>query len=392
MEKEADETRSNGEVPLSDNLLNHSSVAVPIKSLIREHLDQTCTLITRRYTLAHAAEEAAARAKSITQPPDQAGVTDPDVPQGTRVHPQGDGNTTPDRDPGPRGVAGTSGTGEGKNFDKDQTSKEDASPSLGSAKSPMKRPSQTKTGASKPKKSVGDDPRKSVGDDPRRDHEIPYDKGKDQEMPSSPSSVDSLSFGSDSEFMSDMYTIVDAEVRKNGSLVLESLLHPGLIQDVTATLVEEVTNITVFFPTFTRYFLAKGRSFEMMVADLLRHRESNQNGGEPLILRADVQRLRDIANRQMRFAKQTYRMYKEMVPQQTQDNMQLIRIHMKTCMKHYHALLPQLDLIATQWGIKIDDTLAQDDEGSLRSEAARERRTTILDSQLREQIRDIGRR
>jgi hypothetical protein len=61
-------------------------------------------------------------------------------------------------------------------------------------------------------------------------------------------------------------------------------------------------------------------------------------------------------------------------------------------MKHYHALLPQLDLIATQWGIKIDDTLAQDDEGSLRSEAARERRTTILDSQLREQIRDIGRR
>jgi hypothetical protein len=34
-EKEADETRSNGEVPSSDNLLNHSSVAVPIKSLIR---------------------------------------------------------------------------------------------------------------------------------------------------------------------------------------------------------------------------------------------------------------------------------------------------------------------------------------------------------------------
>jgi hypothetical protein len=69
--------------------------------------------------------------------------------------------------------------------------------------------------------------------------------------------------------------------------------------------------------------------------------------------------------------------------------MQLIRIHMKTCMKHYHALLPQLDLIATQWGINIDDTLAQDDKGSLRLEAARQRRTTILDSQLREQIRDV---
>jgi hypothetical protein len=35
MEKEADETRDNEEVPSSDNLLNHSSVAVPIKSLIR---------------------------------------------------------------------------------------------------------------------------------------------------------------------------------------------------------------------------------------------------------------------------------------------------------------------------------------------------------------------
>jgi hypothetical protein len=108
-----------------------------------------------------------------------------------------------------------------------------------------------------------------------------------------------------------------------------------------------------------------------------------------MIFRADVQRLRDIANRQMRFAKQTYRMYKDMVPQQAQDNMQLICLHMKTCMKHYHALLPQLDLIATQWGINIDDTLAQDDKGSLRSEAARQRRTTTLDNQLREQIRDV---
>jgi hypothetical protein len=108
-----------------------------------------------------------------------------------------------------------------------------------------------------------------------------------------------------------------------------------------------------------------------------------------LILRADVQRLRDIANIRMRFAKQTYLMYKEIVPQQAQDNMQLIRLRMKTCMKHYHAVLPQLDLIATQWGKNIDDTLAQNDEGSLRSEAARQRQTTVLDNQLREQIRDV---
>jgi hypothetical protein len=96
----------------------------------------------------------------------------------------------------------------------------------------------------------------------------PKTKGKIMKCPRH---LDSLSFGSDSEFMSDMYTIVDAEVRKNGSLVLESLLRPGIIQDITATLAEEVTNITVLFPTFTRYFLAKGRSFETMVADLLRH-------------------------------------------------------------------------------------------------------------------------
>jgi hypothetical protein len=132
---------------------------------------------TRAKAAKKAAEEAAARAKPPDQarvtppdqagvtPPDQAGVTDPDVPQGTRVHPKGDGDTTPDREPGPRGVAGTSGTGTGKILDKDKTSKEDDWTSQGSAKSPMKRPSQTQAGASKPKKSVGDNP--------WRDQEIP---------------------------------------------------------------------------------------------------------------------------------------------------------------------------------------------------------------------------
>jgi hypothetical protein len=79
-------------------------------------------------------------------------------------------------------VSGRSVSGEGNNLDKDKTSKEDVWPSLGSANGPMKRPSQTKIGASKPKKSIGDDH--------RRDDEIPYDKGKDHEMSSSPSSVD----------------------------------------------------------------------------------------------------------------------------------------------------------------------------------------------------------
>jgi hypothetical protein len=36
--------------------------------------------------------------------------------------------------------------------------------------------------------------------------------------------------------------------------------------------------------------------------------------------------------------------------------------------KNYHTLLPQLDLIRTQWGIEVEDTLSQDDVGSLKSE------------------------
>jgi hypothetical protein len=66
---------------------------------------------TRARAAKRAAEEAAAKAKGITQLPDQAGVADPDVLQGTGVHPQGDGETRPDREPGPRGVAGKSGAG-----------------------------------------------------------------------------------------------------------------------------------------------------------------------------------------------------------------------------------------------------------------------------------------
>jgi hypothetical protein len=47
-----------------------------------------------------------------------------------------------------------------------------------------------------------------------------------------------------------------------------------------------------------------------MIADLLHHREANQNGGAPLILRVDVPRLRQIANKRMGFLKATYRAFK----------------------------------------------------------------------------------
>jgi hypothetical protein len=62
------------------------------------------------------------------------------------------------------------------------------------------------------------------------------------------------------------------------------------------------------------------------------------------------------------------------------------------CLKHYHALIPQMDLVATQWGVTLEDTLSQDDLGSLRTEGSRQRRQTELDGQLRQQLWDIRRK
>jgi hypothetical protein len=54
-------------------------------------------------------------------------------------------------------------------------------------------------------------------------------------------SVDSasLSFGSDTDFLSDTYVIIDPEVKRNGTVVLESLLRPATIQDIMYILDEE---------------------------------------------------------------------------------------------------------------------------------------------------------
>jgi hypothetical protein len=46
----------------------------------------------------------------------------------------------------------------------------------------------------------------------------------------------SLSFGSDTDFLSDTYVIVDPEVKRNGTVVLESLLHPAAIMNIMARL------------------------------------------------------------------------------------------------------------------------------------------------------------
>jgi hypothetical protein len=145
-----------------------------------------------------------------------------------------------------------------------------------------------------------------------------------------------------------MYTIIDIVEKKRWiTRVGNTLTPPRINQTAMQTLSEEVNDITIFFLAFTRYFMAKGRAFEMMVADLIKQKEANQNGGAPLILRADVPRLREIAHKSLKFTRTTYILYKDMVLQQDEENVNLIRLHMKNCMKHYHALLPQLDLIAT---------------------------------------------
>jgi hypothetical protein len=119
---------------------------------------------------------------------------------------------------------------------------------------------------------------------------------------------------------------------------------------VTSTLDERFEGRRVFFPTFIRYFLAKERSFKMMIEDLLKHREARPNGDPPLVLKEDVPCWRDIANKRMGYLKDTYCLLKDMVSETEEINITLVKLYMKMCIRQYHALIPQLDLIATQCG------------------------------------------
>jgi hypothetical protein len=138
----------------------------------------------------------------------------------------------------------------------------------------------------------------------------------------------------------------------------------------------------VFFPTFTRYFLARERAFKMMIEDLLKHREARRNGDPPLVLKDDVPRWRNIANKRMGYLKDTYRLFKDMVLETEKVNITLMRLYMKMCIKQYHALIPQLDLIATQWGISIEYTLSHNNFGSLKLEKKGWRRQNRKEEQL----------
>jgi hypothetical protein len=63
-----------------------------------------------------------------------------------------------------------------------------------------------------------------------------------------------------------------------------------------------------------------------------------------------------------------YRLFKDTVSKNEKEIITLMRVHMKRCIRQYHALIPQLDLIANQWGVSIEDIRSQNDFDSPKSE------------------------
>jgi hypothetical protein len=132
----------------------------------------------------------------------------------------------------------------------------------------------------------------------------------------------SLSFSSDAEYLAMTYIIVDSKVKQNCSLETESLLQAGIIKAVTSAWEEQVVKRSVLFPVFTRYFLARKQSFQRMIEYLLKHRETDRN--PPLVLGADVPRLRHIANKRMGYLRATYCLFRDTVSRTEKDSIALI--------------------------------------------------------------------
>jgi hypothetical protein len=98
--------------------------------------------------------------------------------------------------------------------------------------------------------------------------------------------------------------------------------------------------------------------------------------------------LRHIAHKRIGYLRATYCLFKDTVSEIEKDNNALVKLHMKMCVKHYQALIPQSDLIATQWGVDIEDTLSHDNLDSPRSERNSQRRQCNLEEQLRNKTRE----
>jgi hypothetical protein len=76
---------------------------------------------------------------------------------------------------------------------------------------------------------------------------------------------------------------------------------------------EQFVARTVLFPVFTRYFLAREQSFQIMIEDLLKQRKTIQKNEPPLVIGADVPRLMHIANKRMGYLRATYCLFKDTV-------------------------------------------------------------------------------
>jgi hypothetical protein len=201
----------------------------------------------------------------------------------------------------------------------------------------------------------------------------------------------SLSFGLDTGYLAETYFIINFEVTQNCSLALVSLLRRGAIETVMLILEEQFVEREVVFPVFARYFLARGRSFKIMIADLLKHKDSGDDK-PPLVLSAEVPRFRHIAHKRMGYLRATYHLFKDTVSEMEKDNRALVKAHMKMCVKHYHALIPQLDLVKSQEGVHIDHALSYDELGLPRSEREKKRRQGNLEQQLSNQSKEPRKR
>jgi hypothetical protein len=62
------------------------------------------------------------------------------------------------------------------------------------------------------------------------------------------------------------------------------------------------------------------------------------------------------------------------------------------CVKRYHALIPQLDIIKSQGGVKIENAQSHDELGSPRSKREKQKRQGTLEQQLSNQSKEPRKR
>jgi hypothetical protein len=195
---------------------------------------------------------------------------------------------------------------------------------------------------------------------------------------------------SDLDISVPMYAINDPEFCTELMVRTVSLLSPNAIQQVSQTLAQTASTVQHPFPVLTRYFVAKERYFRAICADFLRLRELLRQGELPIFLHDDHPKLLDIVAMKFRAVKATYQSYHASDMPNDSINIQLIKQHMTECMRVYYSVLPQLDILAAYHSIPLSDSVSNHggDLDSLRSEGAQQRRSAVVDQDLREQLSD----